>query len=96
MGNTSNWQRIYMNYWEKCDSSDTSSVPPSRNELSCSKGTHLSCGAKFFTASPSKPLAQNVTGIQVPNSGHWVPEERPDFVIKMLDNFFATDSTKTN
>ena len=23
-------------------------------------------------------LAQNVTGIKVPLSGHWIPEERPD------------------
>ena len=40
-------------------------------------------------------LAQNPTGITVPNSGHWIPEEQPDFVIKMLDNFFAGNSTKT-
>jgi pimeloyl-ACP methyl ester carboxylesterase len=43
-----------------------------------------------------KALAQNVQGIQIPNSGHWGPEERPDFVIKMLDNFFAGNSTKTS
>ena len=42
-----------------------------------------------------KALAQNVRGIQVPNSGHWIPEERPDFVIKMLDNFFGGNTTKT-
>ena len=41
-----------------------------------------------------KILAQNVEGIIVPNSGHWIPEERPDFVIKMLDNFFVGNSTK--
>ena len=40
-------------------------------------------------------LAQNVRRIQVPNSGHWIPEERPDFVIKMLDNFIVRNSTKT-
>ena len=38
-------------------------------------------------------LAQTVQGIQVPNSGHWIPEEWPDFVIKMLDNFFAGSNT---
>jgi pimeloyl-ACP methyl ester carboxylesterase len=43
-----------------------------------------------------KLLAQNATGIIVPNSGHWIPEEQPDFVIKMLDNFFAANSTKTS
>jgi pimeloyl-ACP methyl ester carboxylesterase len=40
-------------------------------------------------------LAQNVTGVTVPNSGHWIPEERPDFVIKMLNNFFVGNTTKT-
>ena len=40
-------------------------------------------------------LAQNATGITVPNSGHWIPEEQPDFVIKILDNFFVGNSTKT-
>jgi pimeloyl-ACP methyl ester carboxylesterase len=40
-------------------------------------------------------LAQNTTGITVPNSGHWIPEEQPDFVIKMLDNFFVGNSTLT-
>ena len=43
----------------------------------------------------TKILAENVTGIKVPNSGHWIPEERPDFVIKMLDNFFGGNTTKT-
>jgi pimeloyl-ACP methyl ester carboxylesterase len=40
-----------------------------------------------------KILAENVMGIKVPNSGHWIPEERPDFVIKMLDNFFGVGNT---
>ena len=26
-----------------------------------------------------KQLAQNVTGVVVPNSGHWIPEEQPVF-----------------
>jgi hypothetical protein len=29
-------------------------------------------------------LAQNVRDIQVPDSGRWIPEEPPDFVIKCL------------
>jgi hypothetical protein len=33
-------------------------------------------------------IAQNVLGIQVPDLGHGIPEQRPDFVIRMLDNFF--------
>jgi pimeloyl-ACP methyl ester carboxylesterase len=36
-----------------------------------------------------KMLAQNVEGITVPNSGHWIPEEQPDFVIKQLATFFS-------
>src|ERR671927_1580940 len=42
-----------------------------------------------------KLLAQNVQGIKVPNSGHFIPEERPDFVIKTLDNFFGGNTGKT-
>ena len=42
-----------------------------------------------------KILAQNVQGIVVPNSGHWIPEEQPEFVIKMLENFFDGNTTKT-
>jgi pimeloyl-ACP methyl ester carboxylesterase len=41
-------------------------------------------------------LAQNVHGIQIPNSGHWIPEEQPDFLIKMLDNFFVGNTTATS
>jgi pimeloyl-ACP methyl ester carboxylesterase len=33
-------------------------------------------------------LAQNATGIIIPNSGHWIPEERPDFVLDQLSKFF--------
>ena len=43
-----------------------------------------------------KILAQNVQGITVSNSGHFIPEERPDFVIKLLNNFFGSNSTKTS
>ena len=34
-------------------------------------------------------LAENATGITVPNSGHWIPEERPDFVLGQLSKFFG-------
>jgi len=43
-----------------------------------------------------KALAQNVRGIQIPNSGHWSPEERPDFVVRMLDDFFVGDAPSTS
>ena len=40
-----------------------------------------------------KILAQNVAGITVPNSGHFIPEEQPDVVVKLLNNFFSGNST---
>ena len=43
-----------------------------------------------------KILAQNVQGITVPNSGHWIPEEQPEFVIKQLANFFSDNTTNTS
>jgi pimeloyl-ACP methyl ester carboxylesterase len=42
-----------------------------------------------------KILAQNVTGITVPNSGHFIPEEQPVFVAKLLNNFFGQNTTIT-
>jgi pimeloyl-ACP methyl ester carboxylesterase len=41
-------------------------------------------------------LAQNVTAITVPNSGHYIAEEQPDFLIKALNNFFSGNSTTSN
>ena len=43
-----------------------------------------------------KILAQNVQGIIVPNSGHWIAEEQPDFVIKLLNNFFSGKPAETS
>ena len=43
-----------------------------------------------------KLLAQNVTGITVPNSGHYIAEEQPEFVIEQLFKFFGgNDTTNT-
>jgi pimeloyl-ACP methyl ester carboxylesterase len=41
-------------------------------------------------------LAQNVQGITVPNSGHFIPEEQPVFVVKQLNNFFSGNPTETS
>jgi pimeloyl-ACP methyl ester carboxylesterase len=43
-----------------------------------------------------KTLAQNVRGMQVPNSGHWIPEEQPEVIIKLLDSFFGGNATNTS
>jgi pimeloyl-ACP methyl ester carboxylesterase len=38
-------------------------------------------------------LAENVQGIRVTNSGHFIPEEQPQFVINQLSNFFGRNTT---
>lgn len=43
-----------------------------------------------------KTLAQDIRGMQVPNSGHWIPEEQPEVIIKLLDGFFAGNTTNTS
>jgi pimeloyl-ACP methyl ester carboxylesterase len=43
-----------------------------------------------------KLLAQNVTGITVPNSGHFIPEEQPQFVIDQLLKFFGGNPAETS
>jgi len=35
-------------------------------------------------------LAQNVTGIVVPNSGHFIPEEQPDYCSYVLGQYVPT------
>jgi pimeloyl-ACP methyl ester carboxylesterase len=39
-------------------------------------------------------LATDVRGGIVPDSGHWIPEERPDFVVNHLFKFFGNSTTK--
>ena len=41
-----------------------------------------------FAYSSLQSLATNVSGIIVPLSGHWIPEEQPQFVIDQLFKFF--------
>ncbi|MGZ5548512.1 MAG: alpha/beta fold hydrolase, partial [Nitrososphaeraceae archaeon] len=44
--------------------------------------------------SSMQALAQNVQGITVPLSGHWITEERPDFSIDQLFKFFGNSTNK--
>jgi pimeloyl-ACP methyl ester carboxylesterase len=38
-----------------------------------------------------------IRGVIVSNSGHWIPEEQPQFVIKQFVNFLGSNgSTTTN
>ena len=48
------------------------------------------------TLKATQDLAANVTGVTVPLSGHWIPEEQPEFVIKQLANFFGNNTTNTS
>jgi pimeloyl-ACP methyl ester carboxylesterase len=45
------------------------------------------------TLKATQALAANVTGVTVPLSGHWIPEEQPDFVIQQVVNFFGGNNT---
>jgi hypothetical protein len=49
-----------------------------------------------FALDSTKALATNVTGITVPLSGHWIPEEQPVFLGKLLNNFFSGNSTTSS
>ena len=42
-----------------------------------------------LTLNSTQALGVNVTGITVPLSGHWIPEEQPQFVIEQLAKFFS-------
>ena len=42
-------------------------------------GNVTNCTVSSCTLYAMKTLAQNVQGIQIPNSAHWGPEEWPDF-----------------
>ena len=41
-----------------------------------------------LTITSFQKVANNVTGITLPNTGHFIPEERPNFLIKHIIEFF--------
>ena len=41
-----------------------------------------------LTTTSFQKVANNVTGITLPNTGHFIPEERPNFVTKQILEFF--------
>jgi pimeloyl-ACP methyl ester carboxylesterase len=45
-------------------------------------------GVGNMTISSFQKVANNVTGIKLPNTGHFIPEERPYFLTKQLLDFF--------
>ncbi|HEX6283144.1 MAG TPA: alpha/beta hydrolase [Nitrososphaera sp.] len=49
-----------------------------------------------FALSSTQALATSVTGVTVPLSAHWIPEEQPEFVIDQLFNFFGNTTNGAN
>jgi pimeloyl-ACP methyl ester carboxylesterase len=45
-----------------------------------------------FALNATQAVAQNVRGVIVPLSGHWIPEEQPGFVIDQLSKFFENST----
>jgi pimeloyl-ACP methyl ester carboxylesterase len=41
-----------------------------------------------YTTTSFQKVANNVTGITLPNTGHFIPEERPNFLTKQVLDFF--------
>jgi pimeloyl-ACP methyl ester carboxylesterase len=45
-------------------------------------------GIGNFTTTSFQMVANNVTGITIPNTGHFIPEERPNIVTNLMFDFF--------
>ncbi len=48
-----------------------------------------------FGLASAQAVATDVTGVIVPFSGHWIPEEQPEFLIDQLSNFFGNSTNGT-
>jgi pimeloyl-ACP methyl ester carboxylesterase len=49
-------------------------------------------GSMTLNSIQSLALASNVQSVIVPYSGHWIPEERPDFLLDQLSKFFENNN----
>lgn len=45
-------------------------------------------------AAPLRPFADNVTGVQIPHCGHFLPEEQPQVIARELSAFFNDASAQ--
>jgi pimeloyl-ACP methyl ester carboxylesterase len=45
-------------------------------------------GTGNATTTSFQKVANNVTGMTLPNTGHFIPEERPNFLITQILDFF--------
>lgn len=48
-----------------------------------------------FTTTSFQKVANNVTGITLPNTGHFIPEERPNFLTKQILKFFGNSTSES-
>ncbi len=73
------------------DASDNQAMLAQRGKLKMpvlALGGDKSFGRGLETLESLKRVAENVQGGLVPNSGHWVTEEQPEFISKELLKFF--------
>jgi pimeloyl-ACP methyl ester carboxylesterase len=49
-------------------------------------------GIGNITTTSFQKVASNVTGITLPNTGHFIPEERPNFLTKQILKFFGNST----
>jgi pimeloyl-ACP methyl ester carboxylesterase len=47
------------------------------------------------TTTSFQKVANNVTGITLPNTGHFIPEERPNFLTKQILKFFGNSTIES-
>jgi hypothetical protein len=60
-----------------------------RNSKLCNNATiGGETGLGNLTTSSFQQVANNVTGITLKNTGHFIPEERPNFLTKQILKFF--------
>jgi pimeloyl-ACP methyl ester carboxylesterase len=52
-------------------------------------------GSMTLNSIQSLALATNVQGVIAPYSGHWIPEERPDFLLDQLSKLFRNKNKES-
>jgi pimeloyl-ACP methyl ester carboxylesterase len=50
-------------------------------------------GIGNLTTTSFQKVANNVTGITLPNTGHFIPEERPNYLTKQILKLFGDNAT---
>ena len=77
------------------DAADNKAILAERGKLKMpvlALGGDKSFGRGIDVITSLKRVAENVRGGLIPNSGHWVCEEAPDFVAEELMRFFGEDA----